>query len=211
MSEHHTPTKTAAAVRDRIRELRRVKASELRANPRNWRTHPSAQRAALEGVLTEIGYASALLARELPDGSLELVDGHLRAETTPDQEVPVLIVDVNESEANKILATLDPLSALAETHAAKLDSLLTDIETGNEALSGLLSELAAEGARFCLEDLGDDDETEGERDFSQRQTMVNCVLSMDDVSDFEAAIQKTGEVNRAKALAMICRAYLNDE
>ncbi len=71
-------------VRDRIKELRRVKASRLRPHPKNWRTHPVAQQDALRGVLAEIGYADALLARELPDGSLELVDGHLRAEITPE-------------------------------------------------------------------------------------------------------------------------------
>jgi hypothetical protein len=34
-------------IRDRIKELRRVKASELRPNPRNWRTHPTALAAAV--------------------------------------------------------------------------------------------------------------------------------------------------------------------
>ena len=43
-------------IRDRVRELRRVKASELAANPKNWRTHPQAQKQALEGVLAEVGY-----------------------------------------------------------------------------------------------------------------------------------------------------------
>ncbi|MCP4549634.1 MAG: hypothetical protein GY835_24530, partial [bacterium] len=55
-------------IRDRIKELRRVKASELRPHPANWRTHPKAQQDALRGVLAEIGYADALLCRELPDG-----------------------------------------------------------------------------------------------------------------------------------------------
>jgi hypothetical protein len=139
MAEHRAPTKTA--VRDRIRELRRIKASELRANPRNWRTHPSAQRAALEGVLTEIGYASALLARELPDGSLELVDGHLRAETTPDQDVPVLILDIDEDEANTLLATLDPLAALAVADGERLNELLQDVRTSNSAVQSMLGNL----------------------------------------------------------------------
>ena len=97
-------------IRDRVRELRRVKASELVPNPRNWRRHPKAQAEALRGLLQEIGYADALIARELPDGRLQLLDGHLRAATTPDQEVPVLILDVTEDEANKILLTLDPLA-----------------------------------------------------------------------------------------------------
>ena len=33
---------------------------------------------------------------------------HLRAETTPNQGVPVLVLDVTEAEADKILLTLDP-------------------------------------------------------------------------------------------------------
>ena len=111
-------------IRDRIKELRRVPAGSLRPNPRNWRTHPDNQRDALRGILAEVGYAGALLARELPDGSLELIDGHLRAETTPDALVPVLVLDVDEREAAKLLATFDPLSALAETNRRRARRLV---------------------------------------------------------------------------------------
>src|SRR5580704_15039100 len=90
-------------VRDRIRELRRVRARELLPNRKNWRRHPKAQAEALRGLLAEVGYADALLVRELPDGRLVLIDGHLRAETTPDSEVPVLVLDVTAEEADKIL------------------------------------------------------------------------------------------------------------
>ena len=106
---------TSKTIRDRIVELRRVAARELVPNPKNWRRHPARQAAALRGVLEEIGYADALLARILPDGRLMLIDGHLRAETTPDQLVPVLVLDVDENESHKLLATLDPLAAMAET------------------------------------------------------------------------------------------------
>src|SRR5208282_2448060 len=96
-------------IRDRIREFRRVQAKGLLPNPKNWRRHPKAQRDALRGLLNEIGYADALLVRELSDGRLMTIDGHLRAETTPDMEVPVLILDVTAEEADKLLLTLDPL------------------------------------------------------------------------------------------------------
>jgi hypothetical protein len=129
-------------IRDRIRELRRVRAGDLRPSPRNWRTHPRQQRDALQGVLSEIGYADALLARELSDGSLELIDGHLRAETTPDTEVPVLVTDLDEHEAAKLLATLDPLAAMAEADPGKLDALLRDVQTSSEALASMLEDLA---------------------------------------------------------------------
>ena len=129
------------AIRDRIVELRRVPASELRPNPKNWRTHPEAQRAAMRGVLEEVGYAGALLARDTPDG-LVLIDGHLRAEVGPLETVPVLVLDVNEAEADKILATYDPIAAMAEADAGKLEALLREVDTGSEAIGQMLEDLA---------------------------------------------------------------------
>src|SRR6185437_9820033 len=108
-------------IRDRIRELRRVRAADLLPNPRNWRRHPRAQTEALRGLLTEIGYADALLARELPDGRLMLVDGHLRAETTPESAVPVLVLDITDAEADKLLLTLDPLAAMATPDVERIE------------------------------------------------------------------------------------------
>ena len=55
-------------IRDRIKSLRRVKASELIPNPDNWRKHPQAQQDALRGILAEVGYVDALLVREDAEG-----------------------------------------------------------------------------------------------------------------------------------------------
>jgi hypothetical protein len=129
-------------IRDRIKELRRVPAGQLCPNPRNWRTHSDAQRNALQGVLAQVGYAGALLARELPDGSLELIDGHLRAETTPDATVPVLVLDVNEEEANLILATHDPLAGMAGVAHETLEALLAEVHTDNPAVQAMWDELS---------------------------------------------------------------------
>lgn len=138
------------AVRDRVRELRRVRADALRPHPRNWRVHPDAQRAALQGVLGEVGFADALLVRELGDGTYELIDGHLRAETMGDQTVPVLVLDLTEAEADKLLAVHDPLTAMAETNAALLTELAARVETEDEAVRELLHRLTAEvSAELC--------------------------------------------------------------
>ena len=122
-------------IRDRIKELRRVKASELLPNPKNWRTHPQSQQNALRSILAEIGYADAVIAYETKNG-LMLIDGHLRADTTPDSEVPVLILDVNELEADKLLAIIDPLSSLAEQDTQKLSELFTVLQKNNDLLIG---------------------------------------------------------------------------
>ncbi len=130
-------------IKDRIRELRRVPARELLPNPKNWRTHPDRQRDALSGVLAEIGYADALLARETSDGQLQLIDGHLRAETTPNQEVPVLILDLDEKEAELLMTVLDPLSALAGTNHDLLAELVNNIDTNNQAVQEMLAGMTA--------------------------------------------------------------------
>lgn len=147
-------------IRDRIRELRRVSAGQLRPNPRNWRTHPPSQRAALQGLLAEIGYADALLARELPDGTLELIDGHLRAELTPQAEVPVLVLDLDPREADKLLALLDPLAALAETDGAKLTALLAGLDTRSAAVQIVVDDLAARAAASLGGEVADADPPE---------------------------------------------------
>jgi DNA modification methylase len=130
-------------IRDRIKELRRVSAKELLPNPKNWRAHPPAQKDALQGLLAELGYCDATIARELPDGSLQLIDGHLRCETTPDMEIPVLVLDVTETEADKLLVTLDPLASLAQANRETLTSLLARVDTDSAAVQDLLANLAA--------------------------------------------------------------------
>ena len=139
-------------IKDRIKELRRVKASELHASPKNWRTHPEGQVNALRGILAEIGYADAILARELPDGTLEIVDGHMRAELDPDQELPVLVLDLNEDEANKLLTVLDPLAAMAESNKEALGQLLLEIDTESDGVQKMLEELAANEGIDVFED-----------------------------------------------------------
>ena len=139
-------------IKDRIKELRRVKASELIPNPKNWRTHPVEQQDALKGLLSEIGYADALIAREVEEG-LMLVDGHLRAETTPDSEVPVLVLDITEEESDLMLVTLDPLAAMAGRDEERLSQLLSTVSSSNDTVNALLSRLANGYEPLTLPDL----------------------------------------------------------
>lgn len=128
-------------IRDRVKEFRRIKAKDLVPCEQNWRVHPQSQKDAMRGILTEIGFAGALLVRELPDGRFGICDGHLRAETTPDMEVPVLVLDVDEREAKYLLATHDPLGAMAEANDEALAALMQDVESGNAAVQEMLANL----------------------------------------------------------------------
>jgi DNA modification methylase len=129
-------------VRDRVVGLRRVRAADLLEHPRNWRRHPERQRRILADVLEEIGYADALLAREV-DGGLQLLDGHLRRSLTPDQEVPVLVVDLTDEEADELLALLDPLAALAEPDPDRVVALHASVQSSSRAVRELLAGILA--------------------------------------------------------------------
>src|SRR5947209_11775182 len=111
-------------IRNRIKAHRRVRAGDLVPHEFNFRTHPELQRAALWALYQEVGFARSLLAYELPDGRLKLLDGHLRRDLDPDMEVDVEVLDVNDEEARALLLSIDPLAALAETQTQLHDRLL---------------------------------------------------------------------------------------
>jgi DNA modification methylase len=121
-----------------------VRARDLVPNPKNWRRHPKSQVDALRGLLNEVGFVDALLVRELPDGRLMLIDGHLRAETLPDALLPVLLVDLTEAEADKVLLTLDPISAMAQSDSDRIRALLENVRSDDAAVQNLLHLTAGE-------------------------------------------------------------------
>ena len=123
-------------LRNRICGHRRVRAGDLVPHELNYRLHPEAQRAALAALYRTIGFARSLLAYQLPDGRLKLIDGHLRRDLHPDETVDVEVLDVTDTEARTLLLSLDPLAALAgrdeEVHAELARLTPTDERALNE-------------------------------------------------------------------------------
>jgi DNA modification methylase len=132
-------------IRDRIKALRRVRAGDLRPHPKNWRRHSKPQEAAIRAALEEIGYAGALLARETKSGKLELIDGHLRAGLDDDQKVPVLVLDVTRKEALKILASFDPIAAMATTDQEAFSEVVSAADFEAPALQDLTAGVSKVG------------------------------------------------------------------
>ena len=189
-------------IRDRIKELRRVKASLLQPHPKNWRTHPAEQQDALRGVLAEIGYAGALLARELADGTLELIDGHLRAETTPEAEVPVLVLDLDEHEAAKLLAVHDPLAGMAEANEAAFADLLEHVETENDAVRALLDEMLDRGTGSASGTCDGEPESEAIKDVPIPEAF-QVVIDCRDETEQQAVYERmTGEGYACRLLTL---------
>jgi hypothetical protein len=79
-----------------------------------------------------VSFARSLLAYELPDGRLKLIDGHLRRDLDPDLEVDVEVLDVSDEEARALLLSIDRLAAMAQTqgqlHRRLMELTPTDCE-----------------------------------------------------------------------------------
>ncbi len=113
-------------------------------NPRNWRIHPLNQQDALKGVLEEVGWVQQVIINKRTGN---LIDGHLRCQLAAregNKTIPVLYVDIDEAEEELVLATLDPIAAMAATDKAKLDELFRDINSDNENVQKLIADIAKE-------------------------------------------------------------------
>jgi hypothetical protein len=129
-------------IRNRIVDHRRVRAGDLVPHPLNWRRHPPEQRAGLEAIYEEVGFARSLLAYPLPDGRLQLIDGHLRRDIDPDMLVDVEVLDVTAEEARKLLLSMDSLAGLAETDTDTVAELRATTPTESPVLDELWGTLA---------------------------------------------------------------------
>lgn len=109
---------------------------QIRTNPKNWKVHPSTQRAYLRTVLEQIGFAGAALAYDDPEWGLTFIDGHMRLDELRAagwSTIPTLVLDVTRDEADLLLATYDPLGQLYESDQAALENLRSSLDPSVEA------------------------------------------------------------------------------
>lgn len=112
---------------------------QLLANPQNWRVHPKAQQDALSGLLDRVGWVQDVIVNQRTG---HVVDGHLRvslAISRQEPSIPVVYVDLSPEEEALVLASLDPLSAMAGSDKDMLAQLIADV-----AVDGPLGDLLAE-------------------------------------------------------------------
>ncbi len=114
--------------RNRIIEYGTRPASQFQAHPRNWRKHPKAQREALAASLNGVGWVGVVLENARTG---HLLDGHERLwqalEQGDETPVPYITVDLAEDEEHLVLATLDPIGAMAQTDAEMLEGILSEL------------------------------------------------------------------------------------
>jgi ParB-like chromosome segregation protein Spo0J len=108
------------------------KPDQLLANPRNWRRHSKAQQDALTHMLDKVGWISDVIVNRQTQ---HVVDGHLRitlAMRHGEATIPVKYIDVSEKEEAAILATFDPLGAMAGRDEDLLAEILAEAELPEE-------------------------------------------------------------------------------
>lgn len=128
--------------RNRITGTGEEAPDQLMANPQNHRLHPKEQQKIMAGVLDEIGWIQEVIVNTTTG---HLIDGHLRVEIAMREEepaIPVTYVELTEDEERKALATLDPITSMAEQDQEMLNEIIGDIHSvGNQQVLEFLSKL----------------------------------------------------------------------
>jgi len=118
-------------------------ADELMAmtHPLNWRGHPQTQAKALSGMLDKVGWVQDVIVNRTTG---RLLDGHLRVELAAKRgaktPLPVKWVELEEEEERAVLATLDPIGAMAIADVDVLKTLVSKITDAD--LMGVVADVA---------------------------------------------------------------------
>lgn len=129
-------------MKNRVQRLEYVRASEILPNPKNFQDHPEQQRTLFQAVADDVGMVDALKVFQTANGYM-LVDGHMRRDVAGDEMVPVLVLDLDEHEADKILATFDPIKRMALEDQQKKQALYDAIRERETVRSAFVEQLDA--------------------------------------------------------------------
>ena len=136
-------------LQDRIVEFKRVAADELSDHGGNFRVHPNVQKNMMKGILDEVGIAGALVTyhSERNGGKLTLIDGHMRKNEFGDGvDWPVVVTDLNDEEADKLLTAHDPVGMLALADQEKLDELRAKMDFADASVRVGLDTVFVDGS-----------------------------------------------------------------
>lgn len=175
--------------RNRITGHAEVDPRELQANPNNWKRHTKHQRAAIEGVLSDIGWLDEVIVNTTTGNML---DGHMRVEQALERgepTVPVKYVELTEDEERLALATFDPIGAAAEAEKEQLDALLHQVHTSDAALTELLDGVAKDAGLYAD---GAGKKTSGGQDLPKVHLVVVECVSGDAAADLHQRLAGEG-------------------
>jgi hypothetical protein len=135
-----------------------VDPRSITEHPDNYRIHSALQANSLKGTIDDVGFLRSVTVNKRTG---HLVDGHLRvalAIKAHQATVPVEYIDVSQAEELKILATIDPIAAMATADADKIDALVGKMDPGDQAAE-ILKAMAAPGSEPATEETEETDTT----------------------------------------------------
>lgn len=177
------------SIKNRIQEIRKMKARDLVAHPLNWRIHTDSQEAAMRDILQTLGAADVIKAYVNEKGEVVVLDGHLRKEIDPDYEWNVAIMDFTEGEARQFLATYDPITEMAAQNQGKLEELLKGTMSSSPGMALILKELGDRfNVPFFIDGVGQSELGVGRPDVMATLTSTNRRYVMLSVADIGCLI-----------------------
>jgi len=178
-------------IKNRIVGSGEEQLDQIMFNPRNWRIHPLSQQDALKGVLEEVGWVQQVIINKRTGN---LIDGHLRCQLAAregQKTIPVVYVDVSEDEEALVLATLDPIAAMAATDKVKLDELFQNINSDNENVQKMISEIAEkEGLLGELPTLDELESKYGEPDETQFWPVIRLQVPPETMAKYKVLLDQ---------------------
>ena len=159
---------------------------QLLANPLNFRLHPDNQQQALAGAIDDIGFIRSVTVNQRTG---RVVDGHLRvtlAARSGVETLPVEYVDLDEAEEAQALLSLDPIAAMAASDKAKLDELMRAVQSDDERVQAMISELAEHEGMFDLLSLDELADKYGETDERDFWPVIRVQVSPETMAKYEA-------------------------
>lgn len=136
----------SATWKSRVLGHERVAPDAIKPHPQNWRLHSAEQRAAFRSIMGAVGFVGSIVANKRTGF---ILDGHLRHEEAVAGNEPlvdVLWVDLAPEEEAVVLASFDPLGAMAGRDDAMLNELLGSMDSDMAALMRSLVEQDANGS-----------------------------------------------------------------
>ena len=180
---------------------------QLLANPLNFRLHPDNQQQALAGAIDDIGFIRSVTVNQRTG---RVVDGHLRvtlAARSGVESLPVEYVDLSEAEEAQALLSLDPIAAMAASDKAKLDELMRAVQSDDERVQAMISEIAEHEGMFdmlSLDELADKYGETNERDF---WPVVRVQVSPETMSKYEAIMESLPGDDEAEKFDALVSGY----
>ncbi|WP_428937788.1 hypothetical protein [Fontivita pretiosa] len=171
-----------------------IEAGSLSENPANWRRHSPEQLQSIKDLLQdpEIGWAGACLYNER---TKRLIDGHARKSVAdPKTPIPVLVGNWSEDAERKILATLDPVGAMAQGDPAAYAALVEAITAESLWVRDLLHNTQA-GLTALEQEPQDTDEPSAALPQMQCQPFEHhdyIMLIFRNEQDFQQACERLG-------------------